>query len=250
MLERRALISSSRSRRRRRERPVLAATAADAGPDLQPRRGADPRRELRLLPSGQPDRADVAAHLRRGPALGEVDRARTSQDGTMPPWHADPAFGQFANDRRLEAEARSTRSCAGSRPARPRAIRPTGRRRPSSRTTSGSWASPTWWSTLEEVSVPAGKTDLFPKLIGRVMLPEDRWIQAVEFRARQPQGPPPHHRLPGEGLRTSPTRRAVGSAPGPRAPTRWCSRRAPAACSRRAPTSSADMHYHPTDTDE
>ncbi len=36
--------------------------------------------------------------------------------------------------------------------------------------------------TLEEVPVPAGKSDVFPKLIGRVMLPEDRWIQAVEFR--------------------------------------------------------------------
>src|ERR1700755_3222819 len=29
-------------------------------------------------------------------------------DGTMPPWHADPAHGQFANDRRLSDADRQT----------------------------------------------------------------------------------------------------------------------------------------------
>jgi hypothetical protein len=29
-------------------------------------------------------------------------------DGTMPPWHADPAHGQFANDRRLSDKDRDT----------------------------------------------------------------------------------------------------------------------------------------------
>src|SRR5205814_389889 len=29
-------------------------------------------------------------------------------DGTMPPWHADPAHGQFSNDRRLSAMERDT----------------------------------------------------------------------------------------------------------------------------------------------
>jgi peroxiredoxin len=29
-------------------------------------------------------------------------------DGRMPPWHADPRFGEFSNDRRLPAEARKT----------------------------------------------------------------------------------------------------------------------------------------------
>src|SRR5438046_8764321 len=29
-------------------------------------------------------------------------------DGTMPPWHADPAHGEFSNDRRLNAKDRDT----------------------------------------------------------------------------------------------------------------------------------------------
>ena len=33
--------------------------------------------------------------------------ARVS-DGTMPPWHADPAHGQFLNDRRLSDKDRET----------------------------------------------------------------------------------------------------------------------------------------------
>ncbi len=36
-------------------------------------------------------------------------------DGTMPPWHADPAVGQFANERRLSAAQKATIAGMGRR---------------------------------------------------------------------------------------------------------------------------------------
>ena len=106
--------------------------------------------------------------------------AKNVEDGTMPPWHADPSFGHFANDRRLDRErdrhagalgpGRRARRRCGDRPAPPTFAETSGcsasricRRR-----------SKRWGAGRE--------SDVIPKLIGSVMLPEDRWIQAVEFR--------------------------------------------------------------------
>ncbi len=45
--------------------------------------------------------------------------AKNVQDGTMPPWHADPSFGHFANDRRLaSAEVDTLRALGPERRAR------------------------------------------------------------------------------------------------------------------------------------
>ena len=52
---------------------------------------------------------------------------------TMPPWHADPAFGDFVNDRRL-SDAERTRSSRGPAAARRKAIRRICPRRPSTPT--------------------------------------------------------------------------------------------------------------------
>ena len=67
----------------------------------------------------------------------------------MPPWHADPAYGTWANDRRLTDVERDTlvrwveagrARGTGPRPtasaARPASTRARAR---------GGWASPTWW---------------------------------------------------------------------------------------------------------
>ena len=99
----------------------------------------------------------------------------------MPPWHADPSFGHFANDRRLAANEIDTlvRWVQSGAPEGDPADRPAP---PTFLDDEWILGEPDLVVTLEEVPVPAGKSDVFPKLIGRVMLPEDRWIQAVEFR--------------------------------------------------------------------
>ena len=99
----------------------LAASALDA-PTYVQRRRAHPQRELRRLSLAEADRPDVAALLRRGPALGEVDRARASRTAIMPPWDADPGYGPWKNDTSLDQARDRHHRAAGSPPAR-RAVR-------------------------------------------------------------------------------------------------------------------------------
>src|SRR5688572_11217852 len=102
MIERRALISSLALAIVAASAPVLAA-AADAGPTYN--------RDV------APILAESCVSCHRANQIGPMSLltydevrpwaksiAKNVQEGTMPPWHADPAFGQFANDRRLEAK--------------------------------------------------------------------------------------------------------------------------------------------------
>src|SRR5262245_6346895 len=107
--------------------------------------------------------------------------AKNVADHVMPPWHADPSIGHFANDRRLAPAEIDTlvQWVKTGAPEGDAADRPA---KPAFKDEEWILGEPDLVVTLDEVSVPAGKSDVFPKLIGRVMLPEDRWIQAVEFR--------------------------------------------------------------------
>ncbi len=68
------------------------------------------------------------------------------EGGEMPPWHADPAYGTWENDRRLTDVERDTllRWVKQGAPEGDRGPRPPRRCRPAStRTARGAWASPT-----------------------------------------------------------------------------------------------------------
>ena len=85
------------------------------GAHVQQGRRADLLQELHELPSAGRDRADVAARRTRTRAPGRSRSARASPPGTMPPWHADPAYGHFLNDRRLSDADRATLVAVGRR---------------------------------------------------------------------------------------------------------------------------------------
>ena len=57
------------------DRPRAQTTPTPSGAHLHAGHRPDPLRQLRGMPSGRRDRADVAHHLRRGASVGSVDRA-------------------------------------------------------------------------------------------------------------------------------------------------------------------------------
>ena len=75
---------------------------------------------------------------------GEMIREVVDQ-GRMPPWHADPKYGQFPNDKSLTAK-KSSRSPPGSKTAAPKGIRKISRP-PRNLSRAGRSASPTRSST-------------------------------------------------------------------------------------------------------
>lgn len=106
--------------------------------------------------------------------------ARVS-DGTMPPWHADPAHGEFSNDRRLSAKDRDTVIKWASSGA------PEGNKSdlPPAPTFTEGWqigTPDTVWSMLEDYPVPASGTLDYKNFEVPTNLTEDRWAQAIEVR--------------------------------------------------------------------
>ena len=102
-------------------------------------------------------------------------------DGTMPPWHADAAHGQFANDRRLSDKDRETIVKWASSGA------PEGKRAdlPAAPTFAEGWqmgTPDTIWSMLEDYPVPASGTIEYKNFEVPTNLTEDRWAQAIEVR--------------------------------------------------------------------
>ena len=115
-------------------------------------------------------------------------------DRRMPPWHADPRYGHFAE------RPQPDRPRAGDAAGLGRAGGPAGRSRdlPPAKTFPEGWtigtpdvvfeipeprrSPPRGWSSTSDVRVPTGFT-------------EDRWIQAAEARPGDRVGRPPHHRL-------------------------------------------------------
>ena len=167
---------------------------------------------------------------------------RVVSDGTMPPWHADPAYGEFSNDRSLSdyEKALITKWVKqGARLGDATALA-------SLPKIEAGWrlGEPDLEVTFAEVELAAGGPDVFEDLPVAYTLEEDRWIQKVEI-------------LPGD-------RRVVHHViifvmeEGQSSPNGWLAGWAagmepmvfPEGTGRlikKGSTLIADMHYHPTD---
>ena len=110
------------------------------------------------------------------------DRSRTKvADGTMPPWHADPAHGSFANERRLTAAQKTTiaRWVSGGAPEGKAADLP------AAPVYSDGWnigKPDVVLSMQEDYPIPATGTVPYQYLEIPANFPEDRWIQAWEIK--------------------------------------------------------------------
>jgi hypothetical protein len=102
-------------------------------------------------------------------------------DGTMPPWHADPAYSSFANDRRLSAADKDTilKWVAAGAPEGNRADLPP------QPTYAAGWAigqPDAVFEMTEAYPVPAAGTIDYKHFEVPTNLAEDKWIQAFELR--------------------------------------------------------------------
>jgi hypothetical protein len=108
---------------------------------------------------------------------------RVVQERSMPPWHADPAYGTFSNDKRLSAEQIATidRWIKTGTPLGDLADMPAPREFPDG------WVlgEPDYVLELDAVDVPADGPDKFPNLKAKLDLGEDRWIRAIEIQPSQ-----------------------------------------------------------------
>jgi len=101
-------------------------------------------------------------------------------DGNMPPWHADPKHGKFANDRSLSADERATLlrwANNGAPEGNPKDLPP------APKFTDG-WVvgQPDLVLTLPEYKVPADGFVEYEYLEVPVDIAEDRWISGLEVR--------------------------------------------------------------------
>ncbi|MBI3262183.1 MAG: thiol-disulfide isomerase [Acidobacteria bacterium] len=105
--------------------------------------------------------------------------------GTMPPWHADPAHGEFLNDRRLGDADKNTLLAwvtAGAPEGNAADLPPAPRYTPG-------WAmgEPDAVFTMQEdYPIPADGTLAYQYFEVPTDLIEDKWIQAIEVRAGTP----------------------------------------------------------------
>ena len=102
-------------------------------------------------------------------------------NGTMPPWHADPAHGQFLNDRRLSDADRDTivKWATAGAPEGNRADLPT----PPVFAEGWQMGQPdTIWSMQEDYPIPASGTIEYKNFEVPTNLTEDKWAQAIEVR--------------------------------------------------------------------
>ena len=101
-------------------------------------------------------------------------------DGNMPPWHADPKYGTFKNDRRLSAADRETLLRWINNGA------PEGDRKdlPAVPTFTEGWmvGEPDLVLTLPEYTVPADGVVEYEYIEVPTNLTEDRWIRGLEVR--------------------------------------------------------------------
>ena len=167
-------------------------------------------------------------------------------DGTMPPWHADPAHGEFLNDRRLSAADRdaivkwaSNGAAEGNRADLPKL--------PAYAEGWQMGQPDTIWSMLEDYPIPASGTIEYKNFEVPTNLTEDKWAQAIEVRpgnrsvvhhvivylidpkpvrAPQPFTPGPGMRRPAEAPKTE-RGAELNDRPMKHGPTGWLSGYAP-----------------------
>jgi hypothetical protein len=106
--------------------------------------------------------------------------ASRTQNGTMPPWHADPAYGQFKNERRLSDTQKSliAKWAAAGAPEGNAADLP-----PTPQYTEGWNMTPdVILSMQEDYPIPAAGTVPYEYFEVPANFKEDRWITAWEIR--------------------------------------------------------------------
>lgn len=100
-------------------------------------------------------------------------------EGSMPPWHAVPGIGKFANDRSLTPEQKETilRWARNGAPRGDLKDLPPSPKFPESEWTLGE---PDLIVEFQEVEVPAGSQDQFHDLPATANIVEDTWVRAIE----------------------------------------------------------------------
>jgi hypothetical protein len=105
--------------------------------------------------------------------------------GAMPPWHADPAHGEFLNDRRLSQAEKDTIvkwANAGAPEGNPSDL-------PAAPSYSTGWSignPDAVFSMAEDYPIPAEGTISYQYFEVPTTFTEDKWIQAMEVRASNP----------------------------------------------------------------
>ena len=107
-------------------------------------------------------------------------------NGTMPPWHADPAYGHFLNDRRLTDGDKATIAvwvASGASEGNPADL-------PAQPTYESGWSigqPDAVFAMQEDYPVPASGTVAYQYFEIPTNLTEDKWVQAFEVKAGDPK---------------------------------------------------------------
>jgi hypothetical protein len=107
------------------------------------------------------------------------------ENGSMPPWHADPANGEWLNDRHLNDRDKATLVAwaTGGAPEGDRADLPA----PPAYESEWMLGKPdAVFSMQEDYAIPAEGTIAYQYFLVPTGLTEDKWIQAMEVRAGNP----------------------------------------------------------------
>jgi len=131
--------------------------------------------------------------------------------GSMPPWHADPAHGEFVNDRRLSDAQKKTLIAwvsAGAPEGNAADLPP----QPTYETEWLLGKPDAVFSMQEDYPIPAEGTIAYQYFLIPTGLTEDKWIQAIEVRAGDPKVL--HHVIIYAQL-PAPPQPAPGAAPAP-----------------------------------
>ena len=163
----------------------------------------------------------------------------------MPPWHADPRYGRFTNDRHLSSEQIRT-IVEWAEAGAPRG--------------EGEFTPPTFvegWALgpelgppdhvfrmEEEFRIPQDGPDLYPHIMAPANITEDMWVRAVEWRGNSRVV----HHMSVRVLRPDGSRGGLGGIQPGRAPDFF-----PEGTARLLPAGSQlrfDAHYHPNGREE
>ncbi len=169
-------------------------------------------------------------------------------EGVMPPWHADPGYGPFKNERSLtKAEVATIVEWiqAGTPQGDPSDLPEA----PEFQDAEWRLGEPDYIVEFGEISVPAGGPDQFHALTAKTDFPEDKWITAIEIKPSSRKVV--HHVILWQG--------AIGGTSGET--NGWLSAWAAGAEPDVFPEGTGrllkkgadivgDMHYHPADTSE